>query len=107
MTALKKSDPGVHGMLLQGRFAGCQGNLYRWEAPMGQDFYVTALNSESKRAAVAAALTQAAGAECRFEAAQPGQEEQSAGDGDEEALLESLGETFGKENLLIQEEPKA
>ena len=74
---------------------------------MGQDFYVTALNSESKRAAVAEALTQAAGAECRFEAAQPGQEEQSAGDGEEEALLESLGETFVKENLLIQEEPKA
>ena len=107
MAALKKSAPGVHGMLLQGRFAGCQGNLYRWESPMGMDFYVTALNSEAKRAAVAAALTQAAGAECRFEAVQPGQAEQSAGDGEEEALLESLGETFGKENLLIQEEPKA
>ena len=107
MAMLMKSAPGVHGMLKQGRFAGCQGNLYRWEAPMGQDFYVTALNSESKRAAVAAALTQAAGAECRFEAVMPGQEEQPAGDGEEEALLESLGETFGKENLLIQEEPKA
>ena len=107
MATLKKSAPGVHGMLLQGRFVGCQGNLYRWESPMGMDFYVTALNSETKRAAVAGALTQAAGAECRFEAVQPGQAEQSAGDGEEEALLESLGETFGKENLLIQEEPKA
>ena len=106
MATMKKTSPGTHGMLQMGRFAGCQGTLYRWETTAGNDFFVSALNSESKRAEVAAVLTQVTGTECRFEAAMPGTEE-AAGDDGEEALLESLGETFGKENLMIQEEPKA
>ena len=41
----------------------------------------------------------------RFEAVLPGQAAQPA-DSSEESLLKSLGETFGKENFMIQEDIK-
>ena len=105
MNTLKKTASGVFSMLTMGRYVGCDGTMYRWEAPMGQDFFVTALNKEDKRNAIAEALTQAAGVESRFEAVMPGQAVQSA-DSAEQSLLQSLGETFGKENFMIQEDIK-
>ncbi|MGN0779642.1 MAG: DNA polymerase III subunit gamma/tau [Aristaeellaceae bacterium] len=105
MTEMKKSDPGAYGMLSMGRFIGCEGQVYRWEAPMGMDFFVTSLNQESKRNAIAAVLTQAAGSPCRFEASLPGQAKRT--DHAEEDFLHELTETFGQENMMIQEAPKA
>jgi len=105
MNTLKKTSSGVYSMLTMGRYVGCDGTLYRWEGPMGQDFFVTALNKEDKRSQIAEALTQAAGVESRFEAVLPGQAAQTA-DSAEQSLLQSLGETFGKENFMIQEDVK-
>lgn len=105
MSSLKKNASGVYSMLTMGRYAGCDGVLYRWECPMGQDFFVTALNKEDKRNLIAEALTAAAGVESKFEAVIPGQSVESA-DTAEQSLLQSLGETFGKENFMIQEDAK-
>ena len=105
MNTLKKTSSGVYSMLTMGRYVGCDGTLYRWEGPMGQDFFVTALNKEDKRSQIADALTVAAGVESRFEAVLPGQAVQTA-DSAEQSLLQSLGETFGKENFMIQEDVK-
>lgn len=105
MNQLKKSDSGVYSMLTMGRYVGCDGTLYRWECPMGQDFFVTALNKEDKRNTIAQALTAAAGVESRFEAKAPGQEERRE-DSAEQSLLQSLGETFGREHLMIQDDVK-
>ena len=105
MAALKKSDTGIYSMLSMGRFAGCEGELFRWEAPEGMDFFVGSLNQEKKRAAVAAALTEAVGAESHFEAVMPGQAKKT--DSSEADFLSELTATFGQENLMIQEDPKA
>lgn len=105
MSSLKKNASGVYSMLTMGRYAGCDGVLYRWECPIGQDFFVTALNKEDKRNLIAEALTAAAGVESRFEAVMPGQMVETA-DAAEQSLLQSLGETFGKENFMIQEDAK-
>ena len=68
MNILKRSDPGTFAMLTMGKYAGCAGDTYRWQAPMGQELYVGLMNQEKKRAAIASALTQASGMQCRFEA---------------------------------------
>lgn len=106
MNTLKKTAGGIFGMLTMGRYAGCEENLYRWEAPMGMDFYAVALNKEENRKQVAAALTAAAGIESRFEAVMPGKAEIPSADRTEAALLDSLSTTFGKQNLMIQEDVK-
>lgn len=68
MNILKRSDPGTFAMLTMGKYAGCDGDTYRWQAPMGQELYVGLMNQEKKRTAIASALTQASGMQCRFEA---------------------------------------
>ena len=106
LNTLKKTSAGVYGMLTMGRYMGCDGTMYRWEAPMGMDFYAGALNSEKSRKTIAEALTAAAGIESRFEAVLPGQKNEPAATQSESDLLRSLGEAFGQENLMIQEDVK-
>ncbi len=105
LNALKKSDPGTHSFLLQGRYIGCDGTLYRWRANEGGDFFAVALNKEDKRAAVSNALTEAAGVESKFEAL-PFANDQRQQDDTEESFLAELENTFGKANTLVQEDVK-
>ncbi len=99
---LKKVDPGTHSFIKMGRFIGSEGNTYRWEAPLGQEFFVIALNKKAD--AIAQALTQAAGVECKFQAVAAGAESQtSMGD---DGFVSSLEQTFGKQNVLVQEDVK-
>ena len=104
LNALKKSDPATHSFLTQGRFIGCDGTLYRWEAAAGMDFFAIALNKEEKRAAVSNALTEAAGVESKFEAVTAGAAKQD--DLSDEAFVSGLENTFGKANVLVQDEAK-
>lgn len=104
MGQLKKSNPAEFSMLSMGRYVGCEGDLYHWEAPMGMDFFVGSLNKEEKRSVIAEALTVATGMPCRFEAVMPGQAKRV--DNTEEAFLNELGATFGQENLMVQEDVK-
>lgn len=106
LSALKRSDGGIFSMLSMGRFAGSDGTTYRWESPMGMDFYATALNKEDKRKTIADALTQAAGVESRFEAATPDAAREPESDRSEASLLGALAETFHQENVMVQEEAK-
>ena len=104
LNVLKKSDSGTYSMLTMGRYAGCDGTTYRWEAPMGMDIYVGVLNKDAKRNAIAAALTEAAGVESKFEALPAGGQKQN--DDSEAAFVAQLEQTFGKANTLVQEEVK-
>lgn len=104
MGQMKKAHPGEFSMLSMGRYVGCEDNLYRWEAPMGMDFFVGSLNKEEKRNAIAETLTIVTGVECRFEAVMPGQTRRV--DNTEEAFLDELTATFGQENLMVQEDVK-
>lgn len=103
MNHLKKSAAGVYGMLTMGRFVGCEGNLFRWECPMGQEIYATVVNKENTRAQIAAALTEAVGVESLFEAVVPGQVKQTAGNAEAD-FMAKMAETFGKENVIVQDD---
>ncbi|MGN0795012.1 MAG: DNA polymerase III subunit gamma/tau [Aristaeellaceae bacterium] len=105
VSILKKRDPGVHSFLTQGRYVGCDGTCYLWEAPVGMDFFAVALNKEDKRRAVAEALTEAAGVESSFRAGVAGAGNAQE-DNAEKNLLSALETTFGKANTLVQEDAK-
>ncbi|MBR6569150.1 MAG: DNA polymerase III subunit gamma/tau [Clostridia bacterium] len=104
MNVFKKGNPGLFGILSQGRFVGCDGVLYRWEAPMGMDIYAGMLNRGSNHSAIVTALTEAAGVESQFEAiaARSGGQTENG----EKSLLTALEQTFGKANTLVQDEIK-
>lgn len=104
LNQLKKSDPATHSFLTQGRLIGCDGTLYRWEAAAGMDFFATALNKEDKRKAVCNALTEAAGVESKFEAVTAGSGKQA--EESVESFVSGLEQTFGKANVLVQDEAK-
>lgn len=103
MNQLKKSDPSSYSMLTQGTFVGCEGNLFRWEAPIGMDFFVMALNKDAKRNAIADALSKAVGIESRFDAVVAGSKQTAAQIQSEDAYLEEIMSTFGAENVSVQE----
>ena len=104
LNALKKSDPATHSFLTQGRFIGCDGVTYRWEAAAGMDFFATALNKDDKRKAVCNALTEAAGVESKFEAVTAGSGKSN--EMNDDAFVSGLESTFGKANVLVQEDTK-
>ncbi len=104
LNTLKKTDPATHSFLTQGRLLGCDGTLYRWESAVGMDFFAIALNKEDKRKAVCAALTEAAGVESKFEALTAGSQKENEFSDDE--FVSGLENTFGKANVLVQDEPK-
>ena len=102
MTALKRTSPGVAGFLSQGKLLGSDGVTYRWQAPAAMPVYAEMLNQEERRDLIAAALTEAAGVESKFEAVMAGND--ASPDHTEESLLAGLEETFSKANVMIQEE---
>lgn len=104
LSQMKKSDPGLYGMLSTGVYAGCEGSAYRWAPRQGMEFYLTILNKEDKRNAVAAALTKAAGMPCTFQAVPPS--DLPKADSGDAGFLSELEKTFGKANTLIQEDVK-
>ena len=104
MNILKRTDPGTFAMLTQGRYAGSDGTLYRWEAPSGKEIFVGLLNKDQKRNAIAAALTEAAGVQSGFEAAAAAAGERVSDD--DESFVAQLERTFGKANTLVQEDAK-
>lgn len=106
MDALKRSDPATYSFLTQGRFAGCDGNVYRWYAKPGQDFYVASLNSPAKRDSITAALGQALGMEVTFQASPEPTDASPDAMAAENTLLAELKESFGGENVTVQEKEK-
>ncbi len=102
VNTLKKTDPGIYTPLTLGKFAGLTGSMYRWEG--ANEVFVNLLNAEAKRSRIAEALTEAAGIPCQFEACLPGSAPKA--DLGEEGFLAQLRESFGAENVAVQQELK-
>ena len=102
VNTLKKTDPGIYTPLTLGKFTGCSGNMYRWES--ANEVFVNLLNAEAKRNRIAEVLTEAAGATCLFEAYLPGKA--PTADAGEDSFLAALRESFGAENVAVQQELK-
>lgn len=104
MATLKKTDVGIYSMLNMGKFAGCKGDLFQWTDTSQQSFYAAVLNKDATRDKIAAALTEAAGVESRFEAVLPSAVKSPGEQQSENSFLDSITEAFGRENVSIQDE---
>ena len=100
---IQKGNPMVFAFLSNGRYAGCDGTLYRWEAAAGGEIYVGMLKKPEHMASICAALTDAAGVESRFEPVMPSVGQSAQEEDIEASLLNALGATFDKSNVIVQE----
>ena len=105
MEFLKRTAPGKHGILAQGKFLGVQNGKYRWTPNGGEPGPIAILNQDSNRKQIAQALTDAAGTACTFEAVGADAKIERMGDA-EAVFLDNLRETFGAENVSVQDQPK-
>ena len=98
---IKRREPSILGMVIQGSFAGTEGNTYLWQANPGAEFFVGALNLEARNKKVADILSEVAGSDCGFRAvsAPP----KNAGAESEAKYVNELRDTFGAENVRIVE----
>ncbi len=105
INTLKRIDAATYALLTEGgRYLGSDGTLYQFEAKPGEDYYATSLNMPDKRKLISEALTVASGVESRFEAVLAGA--QNASDGSDSAFVAGLEGTFGKANVMVQEDAK-
>ena len=101
MTALMKSDPGIHSMLSAGgKFIGCEGNVYRWQGNEADSFFLNALSKEETRKRVSEVLGEATGGEAVFEPVSPGQRAETF---DDEGFIRELRDTFPPGTMMVQE----
>ena len=103
MNRLSKEDPRIWGLLTQGKI-DCEGNEIRW-TPLkaeGAEYFIAPLNREEKKAEIRNILKAVTGADYGFSAGIPAARENSqAAKNSDDAYINSLYETFGKEPVDI------
>ena len=106
MKQLQKEAPAPYSMLTLGKLQGCEGDLFRWAAPIGMDFYMAALNKDSNRDVIQKALTAASGVPTRFKAVKAGTVMTQSAQEAEDRFMQEMNETFGAANFSVQDEPR-
>ena len=103
MKQFQKTEPAVWSMLNHGRIVSADGGIFSWQPNSEQDtFFVNTLNRETSRKKISDALSALTGRPCSFETAA---RTSGAGKNDdsEEAYINRLYETFGKEPVIVKE----
>ena len=103
MQTLKKTDTSLFSQLAACSFGGLKGDVYRVMVPKANPFAIKYLNQDTRKAAIAAALTQTGGTPVRFEALMEGQENPEQ-ERREQALVQGLIADFGRDKVQIDEE---
>ncbi len=98
ISIVQRKEPSIYSFLTQGKFVGESEDIFRWE---GMPIFAKKLNSEAARAAITAALQEASGIPCKFEASAPGMKPVSASESANQFAGE-LRSIFGGENVLVQ-----
>ncbi len=101
MSAAAKSHPGLFGMLNNGRLAEAEDDTFVWEAKKKDSFEESYLAIPANHDLMESILTQAAGRNCRF-IIRTGTAKPAPKDGDGSGL-QMFRETFGPENVIVQE----
>ncbi len=101
---LKKTDPAIFSFLKTGgRFIGCEGNIYIWQAQTGMEYMARSLNTPARMEKITEALTSAAGCPSTFRADDRKTETDTAEEKSDEQYLQSIYETFGEAAVDIRE----
>ena len=102
MGRFAKEQPVIWSMLSQGKLLTGKGNTVQWQPKMkeGSEYFLLSLNKEDKRKIITDALNELAGTECSFEAV-AFSDAAPAANQTEEAYIQQLYDTFGKEPVDI------
>ncbi len=104
LESLKRTDPPLYGLIRNQRFLGAQGNVYRLQVPFAQkDFTYMKLDQPQRRDKLSAALTEAAGSPCVFEAVLEGDLTQPKRDSRAMDAQSALVEAFGRDLVQVDE----
>jgi DNA polymerase-3 subunit gamma/tau len=105
MNRLSKEDPRIWGLLTQGKIS-CTGNEIRW-SPLkaeGAEYFIAPLNREEKKAEIRNILKAVTGTDYAFTAGiAPATESSQTENNSDDAYINRLYETFGKEPVDIVE----
>ena len=87
--------------LSQGSMSRGAGNQFRWQAKAkaGEQLFISSLNNPERNSRICACLSEITGQECSFTAVS--QDAAPADDGSDEAYLNTIYETFGKEPVDV------
>ena len=101
LSRLQKADITAWSFLTLGRLISGKDGRYIWQANSadGEAQYISSLNRPERRDAISALLTEIAGGSCTFQAA--AHTAAPADDGSDEAYLNSIYETFGREPVDV------
>ena len=103
LSRLRTIDITAWSFLSQGSIVRCDNHLYQWKAARkdGEQQYVAALNKSERNRIICNCLMDVTGQECRFIAITNNDYQTDSSD---DAYLESIYKTFGKETVSIVEE---
>ena len=107
MARIQKKDITAWSFLSQGILVSSEQNHFQWRASQknGEQQYITVLNKPDRSKMISECLSEITGKECTFCAV--AQEVLSnADDGSDDAYLQSIYETFGREPVKVVEELK-
>lgn len=100
---LARSNPAVNAYLLNGDLVGAENGTYLWKSHSGFEVFNEMIMGEENLSIVQTALTEAAGEESRFQAVTGDQQAEKKATVEEDLL--SFQQSFGAENVTVQEAP--
>ena len=104
LTLLSKNEPPLLGLVRNERFLGEEGGVYRVQiARAKKDFSYVKLNQPARKEKLNEYLSQAAGKPVKLEVVLEGEVVNAAQNDAREAAQQTLIETFGRENVQIDE----
>ena len=106
MNRIRKTDITVWSFLSQGSIVNAQENSFHWQAGRreGEQQYINALNKPDKKAAICSILKEITGRDCVFSAER--HNTVRTDDGSDEAYLDTIYATFGKEPVDVVDDLK-
>ena len=107
MTRLRKSEPALWSMLTQGNVSCVDDHIVQWQPQKqeGAEFFIGTLNNEEKKKKITDCLNDISGSDrFSFAASVKNKSSGNASDDSDQAYLNNLYNTFGKEPVDIVEE---
>ena len=104
MNQYKKSEPGLYSMLSQGRIVSTDGDRFIWQpASADASFFVRTVGREEKKKQISTTLDELTGRSCSFDVQEAGTQPVPDALSDDQAYINTLYQTFGKEPVDIVE----
>lgn len=104
LESLKKNDPSLFALLKKERFLGAKDHVYQVLIPADKkEFSYARLNQQARRERIGALLSELTGQAEKFEAVLDAAKADPKTEGIRQSVQQSLIDTFGRENVQIDE----